>query len=601
LEVYGMKTSSRSFLGKFPYDAARRRFRDLLDRYIFNDGLNFEARVFNLICIVGTAALFVSAIGHIIENSNSAMMFVKFVMIFGAVALLIVSDRFGYHSMGGSLVMIAYCDLLFPLIFITNGGVNSGIAAYFVLTINLIALLARGARLCLMMSLHIAIIAGCYLLNWRLPEAIMPLSDFQRYADNVISVLIAGAFVGFVVKGLRELFIREQIKANAASRAKSDFLAQMSHEMRTPMNAIIGVTSLLADADDVERYRDGVKKIASASTHLLGVINDILDMSKIEANKLELFSEPFDFRKMLSDVATVMFSGMEKKRLSYTTRIEPDVPEWLRGDRQRLAQVVTNLLSNAIKFTEDGGRVGVCARLDGREAENCEIRVSVSDTGVGVTEEQLGRLFNSFEQADNSVSRRYGGTGLGLAISRRIVELMGGRIWAESEIGVGSTFTFSVPLPACDPPADALLENSGVTRDFTGKSILIAEDIDINREIITALLQPTNLNVDCASDGREALEMFKAKGGAYDLIFMDVQMPGMDGYEATRAIRASGIPGAGSVPIIAMTANVFKEDVDNARDAGMDGHLGKPIVFDDVINTLSKYLTPPERETAGCR
>jgi signal transduction histidine kinase/CheY-like chemotaxis protein len=576
------------------------RLRELLDKYIYTDSLDFDARVFNLICIVGVVALFASAVGHIVERSNGVMMIVKIVMILGAAALLMFANRFNMHGAGRWLAIIVYCDLLFPLIFITNGGSNSGFAAYFVLTINLIALLARGKRMYLMMLIHIAIIVGCYLLDRYVPRMILPLNEFQHYADHVISIVVAGAFIGLMIYGLSELFIREQSKANAASRAKSDFLAQMSHEMRTPMNAIIGIASILAESDDIDKHKDGMRKISSASAHLLGVINDILDMSKIEANKLELFSEPFDFRKMLSDVATVMLSGIENKRLAFTTQIDPDIPEWLHGDRQRLAQVVTNLISNAVKFTEEGGRVSLTARAEGRDGDSYKLLISVSDTGIGISEEQLGRLFKSFEQADNSVSRKYGGTGLGLAISKRIVELMGGGIWVLSKPGEGSTFSFTVPLPPGVPPEDSLRED-GAVRDLTGRTILIAEDIDINREIITALLEPTNLTVDCASDGGEAVEMFMARGGAYDLIFMDIQMPGIDGYEATRGIRSSGAPGAESVPIIAMTANVFKEDVDKAIDAGMNGHLGKPIVFEDVMKTLSKYLDSENAERTPVR
>jgi signal transduction histidine kinase len=575
------------------------RFRKFLDRYIFTDGLNFDARVFNLLCIVGTLALFASAVGHAIENSSGVMMVVKIVMILGAVAMLYAANKFNLHRQGRLVVIIAYCDLLFPLIFITNGGSFSGFAAYFVLTINLIVLLTRGKWLLLFIPTHMAIIIGCYLIDRYIPDMITPLNSFQHYTDNVISIAIAGAFIGLIIKGLSELFIREQVKASAASRAKSDFLAQMSHEMRTPMNAIIGISSILASSEDIEQHREGMRKIEAASTHLLGVINDILDMSKIESGKLELFAAPFNFRKMVSDVGEVMNVAAEKKRHRFTVYVDPDIPEYLVGDSQRLAQVITNLLSNAVKFTDEGGEVGFAARLEGVAAgegksfpgqQYYNLMISVTDTGIGITEEQMARLFTSFEQADNSVSRRYGGTGLGLAISRSIVEMMDGRIWARSEPGAGSEFSFIVTLPIGQQPDIPGGGPGGGMRDFSGKTILIAEDIDINREIITALLEPTNVAIECARDGKQAVDMFIAKNGGYDLIFMDIQMPGMDGYEATRAIRALRTPRALGVPIIAMTANVFKEDVDNSRRAGMNGHLGKPIVLEDVIGAMARHL-----------
>jgi signal transduction histidine kinase/CheY-like chemotaxis protein len=561
-----------------------------MDKYVFTDSLHFDDRVFNLVCIVGTVALFASAVGHIIENSNKTMMLVKIVMILGAIALLIIANKYKLHDQGRWLVVIAYCDMLFPLIFITNGGSLSGFAAYFVLTVNLIMLLTRGAILYISLITHVAIIVGCYLLDLLAPQIIIPLNTFQRYVDNVISIVIAALFIGFVIKGMSGLFIREQLKAAAASRAKSDFLAQMSHEMRTPMNAIIGIASILSTSDDIEQHKDGMRKIEAASTHLLGVINDILDMSQIESGKLEMVAEPFEFRKTLASITAIMDGDVENKGHKLTVHVDPAVPEHLTGDGQRLAQVITNLLANAVKFTDYGGNIGISARVESAAGDVCTLLVSVTDTGIGITEEQRRRLFTSFEQADNSGSRKYGGAGLGLAICKRIVEMMDGDIWVTSEPGVGSEFSFTVKLKTGTPPDGREAPGAGREHDFTGKTILIAEDIDINREIITALLEPTNLTIDCAHDGKQAVDMFISKNGVYDLIFMDIQMPGMDGYETTRAIRALDIPNAGRVPIIAMTANVFKEDVDNARNAGMDGHLGKPVVLDDVMGVLSRYL-----------
>ncbi|MDR1059931.1 MAG: response regulator [Clostridiales bacterium] len=569
----------------------KKRIRDFLDTYVFTDSLDFDASVLNLICIVGTFALLASAIGHAIYYSNIFMMAVKIVMIVGAAALFMICNTFGAFGFGRWMTIVCYCDLLFPLMFFINGGSMSGIAAYFVLTMILIVLLSDGAHFYLHMGAHICTIVACYVIDRHRPELIMGLDTFQRYADNVISIVVSGAFIGFVIKGISGLFIRARIKADAASKAKSDFLAQMSHEMRTPMNAIIGVTTLLANSDSMGDYKAGIKKIDAASRHLLGMINDILDMSKIEADKLELNVETFDFPLMVSEIATIMNSNIENRRQLFASEIDAALPQYFRGDRQRLAQIVANLMSNAIKFTPDGGRIRLEARLEREEDGKCAVRVSVSDTGIGITDEQMSRLFSSFEQADNSISRKYGGTGLGLSISKRIVELMGGRIWASSEVGKGSVFTFEVALERGSEPAEQSGGAAGAENpDFSGKTILIAEDIDINREIITALLEPTNLAIELAENGREAVAMFEAKGGGYDLILMDIQMPEMDGYEATRRIRASAAPGAKTVPIIAMTANVFKDDIDMALSAGMDSHLGKPVVIGDVLRALSRHL-----------
>jgi signal transduction histidine kinase/CheY-like chemotaxis protein len=528
--------------------------------------------------------------------------------------------------------------------------------------------------------------------------------------------------------------------AQGASRAKSDFLSNMSHEIRTPMNAIIGMTAIAKKTGDAEKKDICLKKIEDASTHLLGVINDILDMSKIEANKLELAPEEFDFEKTLQRVAGVIGFRVDEKKQNFTVHISRDIPRFLIGDDQRLAQVITNLLTNAVKFTPEKGTVRLNVRLIKKEGSCCTLQFDVSDTGIGISEEQQGRLFTSFAQADSSVSRKFGGTGLGLAISKRIVEMMNGRIWINSTPGKGSVFSFTIEAEAgtaeglahpggwkslrvlavdddpeirayfreiaeglefsCDTAAsgedalemirdrgpysiyfidwkmpvmdgielsrhitgqakehkpvvivisaadwtlieddarqagvdkfiskplfpsaiaDCLSECLGVgpqraegqgtdetaLGDFSGRRILLVEDVEINREVVLALLEPAGLEFDCAENGAEAVRLYQADPDRYDLIFMDIHMPGMDGFEATHRIRElekerlaekvqeypRGVPGhSASIPIIAMTANVFREDIEKCFQAGMDGHVGKPLAVEELAATLRKYL-----------
>ncbi|MDR2665675.1 MAG: response regulator [Oscillospiraceae bacterium] len=415
----------------------------------------------------------------------------------------------------------------------------------------------------------------------------------------VAAVIASGGFNTFL-QIRRERQLRQALDAAVnASRAKGDFLSQMSHEMRTPMNAIIGMTTVLRDSSDIGACARGLKKIEGAAKHLLGVINDILDMSKMESGKLALSEEPFNFRAMIDDMFTIANFSAEIKNQTFTVDIDPSLPEYFVGDRQRLGQVVTNLLSNAIKFTPEGGSISLSARRHAASAspdagrEGCALMLSIKDTGIGISQEQMSRLFHSFEQADNSASRKYGGMGLGLAISKHIIELMGGSIWAKSQPGEGSEFTFTVTLPVAAAPVG---ESSGDCRrdtyDFSGYRALIAEDVDINREILEALLAPTKLQMDFAFNGREAVEKFKSAKARYDIVFMDIQMPEMDGFEAARAIRALPDPGSKATPIIAMTANVFSDDIKRVMDAGMDAHLGKPIIIDDVLRALAKYLDP---------
>jgi len=524
--------------------------------------------------------------------------------------------------------------------------------------------------------------------------------------------------------------------AETANRSKSEFLARMSHEIRTPMNAIIGMTNIGKSAVDMERMMYCFAKIEDASKHLLGIINDILDMSKIEAGKFELAPVEFSFEKMLQRVVNVANFRVDEKEQKLTVYIDRGIPPFLIGDEQRLAQVITNLLGNAVKFTPEKGAISVNTYFMGEEDDLCIIKIAVRDTGIGISAEQQANLFQSFQQADSSTSRRFGGTGLGLAISKSIVEMMDGEIGIESEAGEGSTFSFTVQLKrgemkrqtlpdrqinwsdirvlvidddvyiledfkgiveglgaACDVAKnaeDALkligqgneytiyfvdwkmpdIDGVALTRElkrrqdaegdsivvmissadssavaveakeagvdkllqkplfpsiiadviteylgpvalrpeddgsdidgvFKGRCILLAEDVEINREIVQALLEPTEVEIDVAVNGAEAVRMFSEAPDKYEMIFMDVQMPEMDGYEATRRIRALDVSNAGTIPIIAMTANVFREDVDRCLAAGMNGHIGKPLNMDAIVEKLFQYLSRPEKTAAG--
>ena len=386
------------------------------------------------------------------------------------------------------------------------------------------------------------------------------------------------------------------LAAEQASRAKTDFLSNMSHEIRTPMNAIMGMTSVAEASGDVERKNYCLRRISDASAHLLGILNDILDMSKIEANKLELSVVPFRFRDAAERVAGIIGVRAEEKNQAFTVSIDERIPAVLIGDDQRLAQVAINLLGNAVKFTPEGGKIGMELRLESEEGGTCVVLTKITDSGIGMDGEQQARLFEPFQQAESSTSRKYGGTGLGLAISRRLVDMMGGRLWMESKPGKGSSFFFAVPLERGterqlrDGRADGPSE-TGVMPNYAGRRVLLAEDIEINREVLCAMLEPTGLTIDCAENGAAAVEhLRKAPGNYYDMIFMDLQMPEMDGIEATRLIRGMDVPGAKTIPIVAMTANVFREDIALCMEAGMDGHLGKPLELKEVLDALRKHL-----------
>ena len=523
--------------------------------------------------------------------------------------------------------------------------------------------------------------------------------------------------------------MKEKENAQAAAEAKSNFLSRMSHEMRTPMNAIIGMARIAEDTDDISKLQYCLSTIQTSSVQLLGIINDVLDMSKIEAGKFELEKAPMNIEKMLMKICNIFIDNVEEKNQKFNVNISENLELNYNGDELRLSQVITNLMSNAIKFTPESGKITLSAEKAGQEGNINTLRFSVADNGIGMTGEQIERLFNAFEQADGSISRKFGGTGLGLVISKSIIEKMGGSIWVESKPAAGSTFFFDVKLEraprqdtivfdglspedlrllvvendedilkrflsitesfgmatvsardasgainlveeaqrvkrpydiifiAYDMPdmngldiakqlggiidkntviiittflewrqiekeasqnnitryiskpvfpssvLDAINEVVGTTikeldiktkttkmdTDLSDIRLLLAEDVAINREIFIMLMEGTSISIDSAENGLIALEMFKENPDKYDLIIMDIQMPEMDGYQATRAIRAMDIPKAKTIPIIAMTANAFKEDVERCLESGMNDHLAKPINEQAVIEKIIYY------------
>jgi len=420
-----------------------------------------------------------------------------------------------------------------------------------------------------------------------------------RRLTSILTVVQIISIVTVFISGLISLiyFSRQTKIAMEASFAKSNFLATMSHEIRTPLNAVTGMVTIGMSTDVIDRKDYALKKISEASRHLLGVINDILDMSKIEANKLELSPINFDLNLLLHKTASMFHFTLEEKRIHFAMNVKPDTPSNYYGDDQRLTQVLTNLLSNAVKFTPEEGQIKLSVSLIGEEDNTCELRFEVADSGIGMTSEQLNKLFQNFQQADSGINRKFGGTGLGLVITKHIIELMGGNIWVESEYGKGTQFIFTVKLSSDKSIShkSGLEENEKITaKDIfcktNGKNILIVEDVDINREILIAFLEGTGLIIDIAENGKEALDMVSSSPEKYKFIFMDIQMPIMDGYEATQRIRALTKKRNKKLIIIAMTANVFKEDINKCHAAGMDDHIGKPVELTTVLLKLKKFI-----------
>ena len=712
-------------------------------RLFISNELPFEERILNFVCFLGALATIAALAARIIERMPVIPVATVVVMLATILAVFYVSVR-RMQNVRVITAIVAYGIgvVLFPVIFFTNGGADSGMAAYLTLSIVIEFLMLKGKLRIVALILTSLITLLCYLATLFWGVGVLPeygMSPMQRFIDNIQSIFIAGFFMGFVIVFQNHVYLREKYKADSmekersaaldqaltASRAKSVFLSNMSHEMRTPMNAIIGMTAIGTASQTTEKKDYAFKKIDEASKHLLSVINDILDMSKIEADKLELSLVCFEFESMLKNVVNIINLRADERRQQFYVNIDKDIPGTLVGDDHRLAQVITNLLSNAVKFTPEKGTIHLNAHLISACDKQCKIQIDVSDNGIGITDEQKARLFQSFEQAEAGISRKFGGTGLGLCISKRIVELMDGNIWVESELGQGSKFSFTATLKQGSKERRRLLDedvnwnnirifavdddpeirkffantaqtlnitchvagsgeeaavilsedhdydiyffdwnlpgingvelarevnakaerkpvvimfssidwseieddarSAGVDKflpkplfhsnivdlineclvwentsaqdetdqasdDFSGYTVLLAEDVEINREIVMSLLESTRLNIKCAENGTLALRMFEAEPDAYDMVLMDVQMPEMDGYEATRRIRALDIPWAKDIPIMAMTANVFSEDIEMCMDAGMNAHVGKPLDLGELMTALRKSL-----------
>lgn len=387
--------------------------------------------------------------------------------------------------------------------------------------------------------------------------------------------------------------------ANRANAHKGEFLARMSHEIRTPMNAIIGLTNIVlrklddADAPDegFEEIKGHVRQIEVSSQHLLGLLNDILDISKIEAGKIELSEETMEITKLVGTVVGIIKPRCDEKNIRFVVNYDKFTPSTFIGDSLRLRQVLINLLGNSVKFTPELGRIELTVERIGRENGKTHICFSVRDTGIGMSEESQKTIFTPFEQGDRSISKQYGGTGLGLSISRRIVQLFGGDIMVRSRLGEGSEFAFDIWLTEAEAEAPEQKAITDVAGKYRGKRALLVDDVEINRVIVMNMLESTGMSIDEAADGKKALELFQNSAeDTYDIILMDVQMPVMDGYEASDAIRALERADAKRIPIITLTANAFQDDIDRAMRHGMNAHITKPVDMDRLVEVLLRFL-----------
>ena len=605
-----------------------KRFNNVVSRYIFSDALPLEGRVFNLVLSFGILAEIISLIVRAIEGVSLIAVYVVAGMILVTAATLWFCNKIRRYTWGTWLAVIVICDIFFPLLFFSAGGVTGGMAGYFVLCIVLIFFLLKKKECIIMLLIHLAIMIGCYTIGKLYPATVTNFkNDSSMYLDIIHTIIVAGLLTGFLLKYQNRIYETEKAKAETASRAKADFLANVSHEIRTPLNAIIGLGELELDKNLPADTLANLEKMHNSGMSLLSIINDLLDISKIESGHFELIPVEYQTPSFINDTVNLNMVRIGSKPITFRLDIDENLPFKLYGDEIRLRQILNNLLSNAFKYTKEGTvvlriRCEPFEKADGTmppvysaldKAEKLYMVCSVVDTGMGIRPADLGKLFSLYQQVDTEKHRHIEGTGLGLSICKNLVELMGGAVSVQSEYGKGSIFTVRIPQRIIDSaPLGREMVDSLAKFRFAAKkrerrkdilnplpygTVLVVDDVETNLDVAKGMMLPYGLTIDCAASGKEAIQMVRDQKTRYDAIFMDHMMPGMDGIEAVKIIREK-IDGeyARTVPVIALTANALIGNDKMFLANGFQDFLTKPIDMTKLDAILNKWVRNREKE-----
>jgi signal transduction histidine kinase/ActR/RegA family two-component response regulator len=501
--------------------------------------------------------------------------------------------------------------LPFMFLFTDGGGVSSGVPIWIMFGILLVCILTEGIYFKVMMP--ITVVAACVTIIFgyikRNSLTYYPGNEFYYYQDNLAAVLGVSCSLGIILKYQKYMWDKEakklesamqeaeneKLNAQKANEAKTSFLSGMSHDIRTPMNAIVGMVDIARyDIDDKEKVKDCLDKISSSSTQLLNLLNNVLDMSEIESQELKLKNIQFNMEELLENIQVVLTQSARSRKVDLNFFVNIQHPN-LIGDSVRFRQMLMNIIGNGIKYTDNFGKVDVnIEEVHSDDEDYAQFVIEVIDTGVGMTEDFIdNHMFKPFERSSERAVQKVEGSGIGMSITKSIVEAMDAELEVESEVGEGSKFTVRVRLKKDNEiHKNFVKEKDGLTiLDATGKNLLVVEDNEINMEIIKAILERTHAKVTSVWDAEEAIDIISASNeGHFDLIFMDIQLPGMDGYAATRAIRCMDRSDTATVPIIAMTANAFAQDVEKALNSGMNAHIAKPIDIDELFQKMYHFL-----------
>lgn len=572
-----------------------------------------QLMVYNCIIFIEIIALAcILFIEYIMNYQKDGLLMMVFLWIY-LIVMAVMANLYPKKVQLFSTLIIAPVNLImFPYMFLfaDGGGIKSGMPIWLTFGIILLCIMTNGIYFKIMLLLTIVVDMSILIYGYFNQELFYSMEgEYYYYWDNLIAIFAVSSSIGIMIKyqkymesmqarKLENAMVEAEQEKNNAQKAnteKTSFLASMSHDIRTPMNAIVGMTDIARyNIDDKEKVKECLEKINASSTQLLNLLNNILDMSEIEMGKLSLKESQFSMEELIDNIQVVFMQMARSKKISFEVECKMEHSNLL-GDSVRLRQVLMNIIGNSIKYTEAFGKVDVYIReTASNKAGYVAFDFEVVDTGMGMTRDFIeNKLFQPFERAEGKAIRKIEGNGIGMSITKKIIDAMGAEISVDSTVGEGSRFLVHADFKEDEKYQDNFVkEKDGMSVfDATGKNLLVVEDNEINMEIIKAILERTHVHITCAWDAEEAIDIFsKSQNGHFDLILMDIQLPGMDGYEATRTIRRMERKDALSIPIMAMTANAFAQDVEKAFNAGMNAHLAKPIDVEELFRKMYHFL-----------